>query len=263
MSDTTDDPRDRKKRKRVSGAAATTMACVMFMWGAFVGTPGLLKSASPSNRSNSNLPAVWTSPDTAVAPRIPRLPDAVTTTWQPECLRHLKQLPTGTENSEHHMDVVKDEPVLTADDSAEDEDAKKHHAPNEMFVDVHDEKAADAVATAEHHDRQLPDYSYVLCRDAANAVDSVKACAKQIEKGEPCGQPHTISLILPASAAGLDQKNGTQSLAELAEVQCTITSVARIPYPTTTTTTKMQKPKYGKIIARVPESNIGKARRSK
>lgn len=149
------------------------------------------------------------------------------------------------------MDDVKGEPLLSGE-SGEEEDDKKEQMPNEMFVDVHDEQAANVVATAEHYERQLPDYSYVLCRDAANAVDNVKACAKRMEKGETCGQPHTISLILPASAAGLGKENGTDSLVELAEVQCTITSVARIPYPTTTTT-NLQQAKHGKIIAKVPE----------
>lgn len=152
------------------------------------------------------------------------------------------------------MDVVKDEPLLSGG-GGEEEDDKREQVTNEMFVDVHDEQAADVVVTSEHQEHQLPDYSYVLCRDAANAVDSVKACAKRMEKGETCGQPHTISLILPASAAGLEKENGTDSLVELAEVQCTITSVARIPYPTTTTT-KLRQAKRGKIIAKVPESKM-------
>lgn len=248
-SDTTEDPRDRKKRKRMAGAA-TTMACVMFMWGAFVGTPGLLKG-SGSYRSDGNLPAVWTSSaaDTAVAPVLPRRThgDSSRASWQPNCMRVLEQLPHGKEGKEE----AKAEPMLTTESSEIEKDAT-----NKMFVDMGDEKAANVVARADDTEAVLPDYSYVLCRDAANAIDNIKACRGRLQRGEPCGQPHTISLILPASAAGLeDDINDTQSgNMQLAEVQCSVLSVARIP-SNAATVPKSPSQKYGRVIATVPEGN--------
>lgn len=228
--------------------AATTMACVMFMWGAFVGTPGLLKSGSGSTRTDGNLPAVWSGAETAVAPAIPRLAQVAPVTWQPECLRKLKQLPSGTNGEgDDRMEVVKEEPVVAGRKQETDRGDK-------MFVDVKDEKAANVVARADVKEREMPDYSYVLCRDAANAVNSVKACARRMESGETCGQPHTISLILPAGAAGVGGENGTESGMELAEVQCTITSVGRIPYPDSgSPKTKVGRAGKGRVIATVPE----------
>lgn len=248
-SETTEDPRDRKKRKRMTGAA-TTMACVMFMWGAFVGTPGLLKG-SGSYRSDGNLPAVWTSSatDTAVAPVLPRhnLVDSSRGSWQPNCMRVLEQLPHGKEGKEE----AKVEPMLTTEAPEVEKDAT-----NKMFVDMGDEKAANVVARADDTETVLPDYSYVLCRDAANAIDNIKACRGRLQRGEPCGQPHTISLILPARAAGIeDDINDTQSGSmQLAEVQCSILSVARIP-SNAATVPKSPSQKYGKVIATVPEGN--------
>lgn len=70
--------RERKKRKRVSGAAATTMACVMFMWGALMG----------GVREGGNLPVVWEGDAGAVR------------RWQGACGRGMGELPKGEEEEE-------------------------------------------------------------------------------------------------------------------------------------------------------------------
>lgn len=258
ISDTTDDPRDRKKRKRVTGAA-TTMACVMFMWGAMVGTPGLLKSGSSGYRSDANLPAIWTSKETgtAVAPAMPRVVDPKQSRWQPNCMRVLKQLPNGKEKKEDDMELDTDSPqeVKKEDKTIKEEDVVVHDSPDHgdaMFVDLKDEEAANVVARSDMRSHQIPDYSYVLCRDAGAAIDNVKACASRMQRGEKCGQPHTISLILPAAAAGVDDGTETteDGMPALAEVQCSITSVARIPV---TASVNKSKSKYGRVIATVAE----------
>lgn len=152
------------------------------------------------------------------------------------------------------MEVVKEEPVVAGG-------KQETERGDGMFVDVKDEEAANVVARADLKERGVPDYSYVLCRDAANAVSSVKACARRMESGETCGQPHTISLILPATAAGLGGENGTESSVELAEVQCTITSVARIPYPDSgAPKTKVPRAAKGMVIATVPEVKMESAK---
>lgn len=276
--------RGSKKRKRVSGAAATTMACVMFMWGALVGSPGWLSSSGNStSRSQAALPAVWKGSEgqnTAVANvGGAKNQEPVEQAWQPNCMRVLEPLPDGSEHT--NLKKSKKEPLLAVggngasssdDDDGDpemDEDGDQNMAGNtvgrssftgvpskenvkeevvatgnEMFVDVVDNKAtAKMVATADHHhnggsniDNRLPRYSYVLCRDTQVAMDNVKACTNRMKDGLPCGEPHTISLILPASAAGLDEMDSNDtdgsrrpSHADLAEVQCSITSVARIP----------------------------------
>lgn len=88
---------------------------------------------------------------------------------------------------------------------------------------------------------QTPALDYVLCRDSAAAARSVQGCVAQMRDGKACGPPHTISLIMPASAAGLDvddasdgtsvreNASGSPSPQVYAEVQCSIMSVARIP----------------------------------
>lgn len=165
---------------------------------------------------------------------------------------------------------------------------------NQMTVDLNEDKQAlariedvhmkfgSAVATS------VPRYSYVLCRDAHVALDNVKACTQRMKNGLACGEPHTISLILPASAAGLSRIDGdlndtadNGNHLDLAEVQCSVTAVARIPRPNQTAAKKFkgeslhqQKQKhgkterhlhehghedaaaglYGKVIAMVPET---------
>lgn len=249
VSDTTDDsPRDRKKRKRVTGAA-TTMACVMFMWGALVGTPGMLKGSNSAFRSDGNLPAVWKGDNAAavapIASSVSRMLDSGDA-WQPNCMRVLKELPDGTETKPQ----PKSEDVMDVDESDHQEEVeeKKEKA---MFVDMRDKKAAEVVAHSDRDDKRLPKYSYVLCRDAAAAVDNVKACADKMKSGEPCGQPHTISLIMPAAAAGLED-NATKGMQPaLAEVQCSIMSVARIPVEAAR---GKSVNKLGRVIATVPET---------
>ncbi|CDF35801.1 unnamed protein product [Chondrus crispus] len=255
----TDDPRERKKRKRMAGAA-TTMACVMFMWGAFVGTPGLLKG-SASYRSDGNLPAVWTSTptDTAVARVMPnRRPHSAEPdhSWQPNCMRVLEQLPHGKEDLEPS---TKDEPIIA--DPATDLDTQRQEPredkdidteANKMFVDMADENAASVVARADDTEAVIPEYSYVLIRDAVAAMDSIKSCRHRLRHGNHCGQPHSISLILPASAAGLEEDvNDTQrGSIQLAEVQCTVMSVARIPSNAATVNKATPgNSNYGKVIA--------------
>lgn len=151
--------------------------------------------------------------------------------------------------------------------------------------DVHMKSGSSSVATS------VPRYSYVLCRDAQAALDNVKACTQRMKNGLACGEPHTISLILPASAAGLSHIDGDLNDTtdingghlDLAEVQCSVTAVARIPRPNQTAAKKFkgdslhqqkQNPKrakterhlhddghenaaaglYGKVIAMVPET---------
>lgn len=231
-----DNPRDRKKRKRMTGAA-TTMACVMFMWGALIASPAWLTGDSSASRTQSNLPAVWkgdaTLPNVPV-PSVRRL-DRDRQSWQPNCMRVLEQLPDGSESAK----VLKPEPMLVAhvNDDDDIDDSQQNHdgltTVNKMMVDVTEDKAAaNVVANSDLTDPRHPLYSYVLCRDAQLAMDNLKACTSKMQNGEPCGEPHTISLILPAKAAGLDDdENKTRQGQQpaLAEVQCSIISVAKIP----------------------------------
>lgn len=274
VSDTSvdDSPRDRKKRKRMTGAA-TTMACVMFMWGALIATPAWLSSPPSATRSQPNLPAVWKG-DTALGnvpvPSVPRV-DRLAQPWQPNCMRVLEQLPDGSESAGK---LAKGEPMVVdrVDDGDDGGDGVVTNASagssgdalttrNEMMVDVAEDKAAaSVVARTDLRDPRHPHYSYVLCRDAQLAMDNLKACTSKMHKGQACGEPHTISLILPAEAAGLDgDENDTSSASPaLAEVQCSIMSVARIPVDATTGGKGSSSPttagRLGRIIATVPET---------
>lgn len=262
VSDTSADggPRERKKRRRVTGAA-TTMACVMFMWGALMGTPGWLSSSSSSSRSQGNLPAVWHGKSGLSNVPVPSLPrsEAMRDAWQPNCMRMLEQLPDGSDTSSLSKDV-KEEPMVIEsvetkgnvirDVEMEDEDALM--TDNKMTVDVAEDKAAaNVVARSDLDDPRHPRYSYVLCRDAQSAMDNLKACTSKMRRGEACGEPHTISLILPADVAGLDDDNQTRGdQPALAEVLCSITSVARIPVESSTES----QSSLGSIVATVPET---------
>eukprot|EP00178_Gracilaria_changii_P017913 TRINITY_DN510_c0_g1_i1.p2 TRINITY_DN510_c0_g1~~TRINITY_DN510_c0_g1_i1.p2 ORF type:complete len:509 (+),score=92.11 TRINITY_DN510_c0_g1_i1:5862-7388(+) len=235
----------RKKRKRVTGAA-TTMACVMFMWGAFIGTPGLLKAASKVfGGEDSNLPAVWKG-GSDPASSVPAVPiSRLQESWPPNCMTVLKELPsksTEDEPTDLGSNPVKQENIII------DEEDEKVSA-EKMFVDMRDEDAAKVVALADTRDRSQPQYSYVLCRDAKAAISNIRACSESKKNGEACGPPHTISLILPASAAGMDDENSTDSLPALAEVQCNIMSIARIPVDSMNDGSS-----YGRVIATVPQS---------
>lgn len=277
-----DNPRDRKKRKRMTGAA-TTMACVMFMWGALIASPTWLTGNSSASRTQPNLPAVWkgdaTLPNVPV-PSVPRV-DRVRQSWQPNCMRVLKQLPDGSESAK----VLKPEPMLVAHVNDDDDDDESQHnhdgltTVNKMMVDVTEDKAAaNVVANSDLTDPRHPLYSYVLCRDAQLAMDNLKACTSKMQNGQACGEPHTISLILPAKAAGLDDdENKTrQGQPALAEVQCSIISVAKIPVdansvdgssssspvssspsdPTlSTSSASIHSASRGRIIATVPETH--------
>ncbi|PXF48143.1 hypothetical protein BWQ96_02095 [Gracilariopsis chorda] len=243
----------KKKRKRVTGAA-TTMACVMFMWGAFVGTPGLLKAASNVfGGDNSNLPAIWKgnsgAPSAVPAVPAPHMQEG----WQPSCMSVLKELPDKSseddEETNQHQDggLAKDEPLVVEEKPTKmDIDVS---SAEKMFVDMRDEDAAKVVALADFRGQAQPQYSYVLCRDAQAAIGSIKACSESKKRGEPCGPPHTISLILPAATAGMEDENDTDSMPALAEVQCSIMSVARIPTPSVNNDNS-----YGRVIATVPQS---------
>ncbi|CAN8075201.1 unnamed protein product [Agarophyton chilense] len=239
----------KKKRKRVTGAV-TTMACVMFMWGAFVGTPGLLKAASKVfGGEDSNLPAVWKggSDHASNVPAVaaPRLHES----WQPSCMTVLKELPsTSTDGDDEAMDIdttVKQENLIVNEKT----DNEEKVSAEKMFVDMRDEDAAKVVALADVRDRSHPQYSYVLCRDAKAAIDNIRACSQSKKNGEPCGPPHTISLILPASTAGMDDDNNTDSLPALAEVQCNVMSIARIPVDSMNDGNS-----FGRVIATVPQT---------
>lgn len=267
VSDTSvdDSPRNPKKRKRMTGAA-TTMACVMFMWGALVGTPAWLSSSNSSSRSQGNLPAVWKGDNSGPISNVP-VPSVIRhdrAGWQPNCMRVLEQLPDASQKDDSSQEsvndnVVKGEPMLI------DEDEKIHRTDaqgevlatdTKMFVDVEDKAAAKVVARSDSRERADPQYSYVLCRDAQSAISNVKACTSRMKNGEPCGMPHTISLIMPAEAAGVDDGgNETNSRQPaLAEVQCSIMSVARIPAESVEST-KSDSASYGRIIATVPETD--------
>ena len=263
-----DSPRERKKRKRVTGtagAAATTMACVMFMWGAFIGTPGLFKGTSSSFRSDANLPAIWNgnenNPHGVVPVRTGRKDNMQIDhqRWLPNCKRVLEVLPTGKEIPQViNKDQRKTSNTLNTKTEARirngDNQQEKDETNNKkLFVDVdQDNYAANTVTKADLVDRRHPEYSYVLCRDADKAVNSIKACAENLGKGETCGPPQTISLILPASAAGMTDENDTNNIQPgLAEVQCSIMSVARIPVEGIN---DQNDESSGRIIATIPET---------
>jgi hypothetical protein len=104
-------------------------------------------------------------------------------------------------------------------------------------------------------DAASPTYDYVMCRDGPAAVRSVRSCAQHMREGKPCGLPHTIQLIMPASAIGLALDEHVNDLAPasaihrsgratshshlhvgdiandepLVEVHCHVMAVGRIP----------------------------------
>lgn len=136
-----------------------------------------------------------------------------------------------------------------------------------MFVDMRDRDAAASVRRTDARDPRHPQYSYVLCRDAQAAMDSVRSCAANLGRGETCGAPHTISLIMPAEVAdGPDgasaRATGARSSPVLAEVQCAVMSVARIPVEhahakgaaASGSAGSGPVAKYGRVIATVPET---------
>lgn len=168
-----------------------------------------------------------------------------------------------------------DVPMTDGDGVEEDEDARSASAmpatstsavkteANPMFVDMRDGDAAAAVRSADARDPRHPQYSYVLCRDAQAAMDSVRSCATRMQRGETCGEPHTISLIMPAEVADGPDNGSSSGRATpvLAEVQCAIMSVARIPVEAgpskTGSASAASSPslgKYGRVIATVPET---------
>lgn len=266
VSDTSldDSPRDRKKRKRMTGAA-TTMACVMFMWGAFCGTPAWLSSSASSSRSEGNLPAVWKGREPSNAMANVRVPNVVRheRDWQPNCMRVLEQLPDASQpegaikEEEEVSKVIKGEPMIIDNEDVKMGEPRSEglETDSKMFVDVEDKASANVVARADLADPRHPQYSYVLCRDAQSAIANVKSCASKMRNGQPCGMPHTISLILPAEAAGIDDNDTDARQPALAEVQCSITAVARIPVEAVESVdAKGDSSPYGRVIASVPET---------
>lgn len=244
------DEAPRKKRKRVTGAA-TTMACVMFMWGAFVGTPGLLKAASRVfGVETSNLPAIWKgegNPNTAVTSvPVPRMQES----WQPSCMTVLKELPDKSSYDEDETlgEALKEE-MLLVDEKATAMVIDSETSAKKIFVDMHNQESAKVVTLADKIGQKQPQYAYVLCRDAPAAINSIKSCSERKKRGETCGPPHTISLILPAATAGMDDENETDSSMSLAEVQCSITSIARIPVDSVN-----DDHSHGRVIATVPQT---------
>ena len=243
----------RKKRKRVSGAA-TTMACVMFIWGALVGTPGLISNAY---RSDGNLPAVWSKGGVNPGVNVPAVSGVARIkeedmTWQPNCVRvmNVPQLPDGKE--EGKIDEPPQDEMQVDSNTGNAAVKIEDKIIDDMYVNLDDSRAAKIVTNADVEDRRelrRPEYSYVLCRDADKAMDSIKSCSEKVKRGERCGQPHVISLILPATAAGLEVENDTNIEPALAEVQCEILSVAKLPNPG-----KDIKPGMGRVVGAVSES---------
>lgn len=278
------------------------MACVMFMWGALVGSPGWLGSTSTSaSRSQAALPGSWnpapdaptTSAAAAAALAKPHHHTQQQEQWQPNCMRVLHSLPDSDSDGDgggggSSLKKSKREPLLVVSAAgSEDTDVIMDHQTDSsssssssiVVPTIKKIDGNDAASSAISNHNNMPQYSYVLCRDTKAALDNVKACSKRMRAGLPCGQPHTISLILPASAAGLDDTwDGTHSendsspnapgQLDLAEVQCSITAVAKIPsshhsqqYQTAAAgaataqgAAHQTASKYGRVIATVPET---------
>lgn len=233
----------RRKRRRVATGTATTMACFMFMFGFFFSTPTLVSQAQgPSERTDANLPAVWLA-DGSEAP-VPAVKKASSPAagaagpdvWTPNCVRPLEQLPSNPDTADHSAHV---------------------HGP--MFVSMDDGDASHAaVARIDRFDaKHPPQYEHVLCRDAESAADNVRSCSERLRRGEQCGLPYTLSLIMPAAAAGLEDDNDTDSRSAgpaLAEVHCIVSTVTRIPSSAAAASSSAHAASgYGRIVTAVPQ----------
>ncbi len=213
-----------KKRKRA--AVGKTLACVVLMCGFFFGSPNVIKN---TERTEANLPAIWggeskggvvmrsnhASSDgngMATPPVRPSL-----------CLRTLEQLPPP-ELASKTEDEIKSEMKQTV--KMEPETAKVNGNPNAVAAEV--PKMAIEPAMKK---RRVDQFSYVMCRDAPDAVRQVSACSKKMEEGHACGSPHEISLIMPAAAlrdeASLEGETDKED-DFYAEVRCSILSVRKI-----------------------------------
>lgn len=207
-----------KKRKRA--AAGKTLACLVLMCGFFFGTPSLLNSEN-ENKS-ANLPAVW-SPSPLVKVSTPPVRPRY-------CIRTLEQLPAASA-------TVPEKAASSSDSDHEEEE--KEASPQSRAVE------------RQHSTKPPNQFSYVLCRDSSTALEHVRACSQRLSVGKKCGDPHSISLIMPASAVGLDSTSDVGE-DEYAEVHCNIVSVARIPHAVSSNV-QARNP-YGRVMATVPDS---------
>lgn len=231
-----------KKRKR-GNAAGKTLACLFLMCGFFFGSPGVIHDAE---RTDANLPAIWNNGNaknkisamaTTGSSKVITQPPPVRPSL---CLRSLEQLPP---------------PELVASVGSEVSDKEEVPSAEDIEMDVNDndnktgmvkvKKQENLIATTAHviepamKKRRVGTsggninsnnnkFSYVMCRDAANAVEQVAECSDKQEKGLQCGAPHSISLIMPAAAlVGEENDDGKDD--EYAEVLCNIMSVKKIP----------------------------------
>lgn len=219
-----------KKRKR--SAAGKTLACLVLMCGFFFGSPGVI---GDSDRTEPNLPAVWANGKGKVlAPSrtgrviTPAARGAVPPVRPSLCLRTLEQLPppelasSTTTIDDAVVDggnkdmvrVVKKEVKLEA---ALEPSIKKQRTPS---------GTTNGASNTAHGEQ----FSYVMCRDAGQAVDNVAECQRKLAQGKECGPPHEIKLIMPAAAlrGEMDDMSDERD-DEYAEVKCNIVSVTRIP----------------------------------
>ena len=222
-----------KKRKRA--AAGKTLACLVLMCGFFFGSPGVIKDAE---RTDANLPAIWSGESKRGVVRsnhastndknAPEGSGIATPPVRPSlCLRTLEQLPppelaSKTEDIKNELENKK--PIKVELETV-----------NMNVARVNDATAATSATTAAAVEpaikkRRVDQFSYVMCRDAPDAVQQVSACSKKIQQGHACGSPHEISLIMPAAALrGEDNLEATVDKDDdYAEVKCNIVSVRRI-----------------------------------
>ena len=202
-----------KKRKRA--AMGKTLACVMLMCGFFFGSPSVLND---TERTDANLPAIWSGESKNGLVRSTTRPTTTDTTppVRPSlCLRTLEQLPP---------------PELAS--KTRDEIRLKNWKSSKTKLQSDNMNGAPVAAAIEPamKKHRIDQFSYVLCRDAPDAVQQVSACSKKMQQGRACGSPHEISLIMPAAALrGEENFDGTVDKDDdYAEVKCNIMSVRRI-----------------------------------
>ncbi len=212
-----------KKRKRA--AAGKTLACLVLMCGFFFGSPSVIKDAE---RTDANLPAIWSGESKRGVVARSNHANAegnrvATPPVRPSlCLRTLEQLPPPELASKTEDEI-----------NSENKQAVKME-PETVSVNVTPAAAAaqGAVEPAMKK-RRVDQFSYVMCRDAPDAVQQVSACSKKLQQGHACGAPHEISLIMPAAALRDEEslEGGEMDKEEedsYAEVKCSIVSVRRI-----------------------------------
>lgn len=224
------------KRKRTDVA---TMACLLLLCGAFFVVPDVRNS----NNASASAPALVDRTPSSNGLLAHRHLHGPLSVYVPSS--NVQRDSRGRYISKRNAAAL---PAI-GDDSSKDSSLLEESAlssstpklvPGEATGVV---RASHSMYTASERLSDHSDHQYVLCKDGEAASQSVRNCVNTMRRGNRCDMPnHLISLILPASSIGLDDRihaspydksdiADDNSEEAFAEVHCKVISVAPIPKP--------------------------------